>query len=238
MKILLLISCFDSFLFPRSILFERQFNPAELCKRRFEVVLASEERFELSELRTFSFYSQLDRYSIAIASFGNSSYRENYLELAFGFPVARKFSLGVSAAGLNCWIKDFRNEFAYALKVGGRFESEPFLIGIWVNNVNVPKLTPVDYAPVSYSVRFNYKALGNLYFDFSIRGIEAELPFYNFGLTFMPYKDLLIGLGVNTEPILLEYGLQFSFGKMFMNYSGNRHQQLGLTHNFGLGIVP
>jgi len=202
------------------------------------VVLTSETRFELSELRTFGIYSQVDRYSIAVASFGSDSYRENYLELAFGFPVAGKFSFGLSAAGLNCWIKDFSNEFAYALKVGGRFESGQFLVGIWVNNVNVPRLSSVDYAPVSYSIRFDYRALRNLNFDFAIRGVETALPFYNLGLAFMPHKNLLIGLGVNTEPILLEYGLKVSFGKMFLNYSGNRHQQLGLTHNFCLGVIP
>lgn len=200
-------------------------------------MLVSETRFELSELRTFGLYSQVDRYRMAVASFGNNLYRENYLEVAFGFPVARQFSFGLSAAGLNCWIKDFSNEFTYAIKVGGRFESEPFLIGIWVNNVNVPRLSSVDYAPVSYSLRFDYRALPNLNFNFSIRGVETALPFYNFGLTVMPHEIMLIGLGINTKPILLEYGLKISFGRMFLNYSGNRHQQLGLTHNFGLGIT-
>jgi hypothetical protein len=235
--LLLLIGFFDSFLFPRSILHESQFNPAHLQEKRFEVILTSEMRFELPELRTFGVYSQIDRYSLKATSFGCESYRENFFEFGFGFPIGDNFALGINVAGLNMWIKDISNEFTYGLKMGGKFENELFLISSWVNNINVPRLSPVDYVPVSYSARFDYKASPTLDFGFAVRGVETGLPFYNFGLTFLPHEILLLSLSVNTKPMLLEYGLQFSLGKMFLSYSGNRHQQLGLTHNLGLGFA-
>ena len=235
MKILLLISFFDSFLFPRNILLEDHFNPAYLHQERFEIVVASERRFELAELQTFAVYSQIKNYSVKAMSFGNDAYRENFLEFCFGFPLAKRFALGVNIAGLNTWIKDFQNEFAYSMKVGGRFKSGPFLIGAWVNNLNQPRISSDDYAPVSYSVRFGYQAQENFNFGFRIRGVDKGLPFYNFGLTFMPHKIALLGISVNTEPILLEYGLKIALGSMFLCYSGSRHLQLGLTHNLGLG---
>jgi hypothetical protein len=235
--LLLLIGFFDSFLFPRSILHESHFNPAHLHEKRFEVILTSEMRFELPELRTFGVYSQIDRYSLKATSFGCESYRENFFEFGLGFPIGDNFALGINVAGLNMWIKDMSNEFTYGLKMGGKFENELFLFSSWVNNINVPRLSPVDYVPVSYSVRFDYKASPTLDFGFAVRGVETGLPFYNFGLTFLPHEILLLSLSVNTKPMLLEYGLQFSLGKMFLSYSGNRHQQLGLTHNLGLGFA-
>lgn len=235
--LLLLIGFFDSFLFPRSILHESQFNPAHLQEKRFEVILTSEMRFDLPELRTFGVYSQIDRYSLKATSFGCESYRENFFEFGLGFPIGDNFALGINVAGLNMWIKDISNEFTYGLKMGGKFENELFLISSWVNNINVPRLSPVDYVPVSYSVRFDYKASPTLDFGFAVRGVETGLPFYNFGLTFLPHEILLLSLSVNTKPMLLEYGLKFSLGKMFLSYSGNRHQQLGLTHNLGLGFA-
>lgn len=238
MNILLLIGFFNSFLFPRNILFEHQFNPAYLHQERFEIILASETRFELSELQTFGIYSQINRYSLKAVSFGSDVYRENFLEVGFGFPVARKFAFGLHVAGLNTWIKDYSNDFVYALKAGGQFESDPFIISMWVNNLNVPRISSDDYAPVSYSVRFEYRAQRNLNFDFAIRGVETELPFYNFGLTFAPHKMALFGISINTKPILLQYGLKIALGSTFLSYSGSRHQQLGLTHNIGLGISP
>lgn len=237
MKLLLLISFFDSFLFPRSILHEGQFNPAYLQERRLEVVLTSETRFELAELRTFDLYSQIDHYSLRLTSFGSESYRENYFAFGFGFPVGRNFALGLNVAALNVWIKDNSNEFTYGLKVGGQYENERFLISSWVNNINVPRLSAVDYIPLSYSVCFHHRVSSNLNFRFAVRGVETELPFYNFGFTLSPSDILLLSLSVNSRPILLEYGLQISLGKMFLRYSGNRHQQLGFTHSAGMGFV-
>jgi len=233
-----LVGFFDSFLFPRSILCEQQFNPAQLHKERSEILLTSEMRFELSELRTFIIFSQVDRYSLQVASFGNDLYRENFFEFGFGFPVGKGFALGINVAGLNCWFKDISNDFIYSLKIGGQYENAPFLVAAWINNFNIPRLSSIDYVPLSYSLDVDYQALPTLLFDFAIRGADTELPFYNFGLTFLPHKVLALVIGVNTRPMLLEYGLRLSLGKMSLSYSGNRHQQLGLTHSLGLGFRP
>jgi hypothetical protein len=235
LKILLLIGFFDSFLFPRNILLEDHFNPAHLHQERFEIVVASERRFELAELQTFGVYSQIKNYSVKAVSFGNDVYRENFLEFGFGFPLAKKFAIGVNVAGLNTWIKDFRNEFAYSIKTGGQFKSDRFLIGIWVNNLNQPRISSDDYAPISYSVRFGYQAQENFNFGFRMRGVETGLPFYNFGFSFLPHEMAVLGVSVNTKPILLEYGIRITLGSVFLGYSGSRHRQLGLTHNLGLG---
>jgi hypothetical protein len=237
LKILLLIGFFDSFLFPRADLYEDQFNPAQLHQKKTEVILTSEVRFGLAELCTFCAYSQIDRYSLEVASFGNENYRENFLQFGFGFPVMEKIALGMSVAGMNVRITDINNEFIYGLRAGARFESGPFLIGAWANNFNIPRLSSVDYIPVSYSLRFDYQAASTVDFRFALCGKGRELPFYNFGLAFTPHRSLLLTLGANTKPILLEYGLRFSVGKMFLNYSGKRHQQLGLTHILGLGFT-
>lgn len=237
MKLLLLIGFFDSFLFPRSILHENHFNPAYLHEKRFEVVLASEMLFELAELRTFDLHTQVDRYGLKVTSFGCQSYRENLLAFGFGFPVGRNVALGISIAGLNVWIEGISNEFTYGLKMGGQFENETFLISSWVNNINVPRLSAIDHVPLSYSVSFLYKVSPNLDFRLAMRGVAKELPFYNFGLTFSPHEILLFSVSVNSKPILLEYGLQLCLGRMFLRYAGNRHQQLGLTHNIGMGFA-
>lgn len=200
-------------------------------------MLTSELRYELPDLRAFGVYSQIKRYSIKAVSFGGDLYRENFLELGAGFPIASGFAVGFNIAGMNCWVRDLRNEFTYSIKIGGLFDTGPFSIGGWVNNVNVPRISEIDYTPVSYSVRFDYRAQANLDFNFSVRGVATEIPFYNFNVVFSPHKIMLLGLGINTRPILLEYGMKISLGRMFLGYSGSRHQQLGLTHNFGFGFV-
>jgi hypothetical protein len=237
LKILLLLGFFDTFLFPGNILQEKEFNPAQLHREKVEVMLTSELRYELPDLRAFGVHSQIKRYSIKAVSFGGDLYRENFLELGAGFPVAPGFAVGFNVAGMNCWIKDSKNEFTYSIKIGGLFDTGPFSISGWVNNINVPRISAIDYTPASYSLCFDYRAQANLHFNLSVRGVAKEIPFYNFKVVFIPHKIMLLGLGINTRPILLEYGMKISLGRMFLCYSGNRHQQLGLTHNFGFGFV-
>ncbi len=236
MNILLLVGFFESFLFPRSVLYEREFNPAHLHEKKFELILGSETRYELAELRAFYFYSRVDRFSIRFTSFGGSLYRENFFELGFGFPVGGKFALGFDFAGLNSWVKDLSNEFTYSVKAGGLYGAERFTMSVWVNNINMPRISSIDYAPISYTVRFEYLVRGNLNFNIAACGVETEMPFYKCGCAFAPYDIIVINLGVNTKPIVIEYGLKMNIGNMVVFYSGNRHQQLGLTHNLGLGF--
>lgn len=235
--ILLLLGFFDTFLFPGNILREEEFNPAHLHRERVEIVLTSGLRYELPDLRDFSLYSQIKRYSIKAVSFGSDLYRENVLELGAGFAVTPGLAVGFNIAGMNCWVRDYRNEFTYSVKIGGLFDSGQFSMSGWVNNVNVPRISAIDYTPVSYSVRFGYRAQANLDFNFSVRGVATEIPFYGFNVVFVPHKIMVLGLGINTRPILLEYGMEISLGRMCLCYSGSRHQQLGLTHTFGFGFV-
>lgn len=236
MKILLLLGFFDSFLFPGSILHDERFNPAYLHRERVEVMLSSEIRYELADLRSYRVYSQISRYSIKAVSFGGELYRENFLELGAGFPIVPGFALGFNIAGMNCWVRDSRNEFTYSIKIGGILDREPFTVSGWVNNVNVPRISSIDYAPVSYSVRFDYRTDTSLNFDLSMKGVGTEIPFYKVGVVLVPHNIMRLGLGVNTRPLLLEFGMAISLGRMFVSYSGNRHPQLGVTHIFGFGF--
>lgn len=235
--ILLLLGFFDSFLFPGSMLHEEQFNPAYLHQQKFEVMLGSEQRFELAELRTVGVYSQVGRYGIRAASFGHDLYRENLLGFSAGFSVTDGFALGFGVAGMNCLVRDLSNDFTYSIKAGGLLDAGDLSFSGWVNNVNVPRISAVDCTPVSYALRFDYRPRANLDFNFSVRGVAAGLPFYNCGVLFAPHEIMLLGLGVNTQPVLLEFGMKLSPGRMLFSYSGSRHRQLGMTHIFGVGFA-
>lgn len=234
--IFLLLGFFDSFLFPGNLFQEEQFNPAYLHRERFEVTLGSEQRFELPELRTVGIHAQVARYSIRAASYGCDLYRENLLAFGAGAPVTEHFAFGFGVAGMNCLVRDVSNDFTYSLRAGGLFETANGAVSAWVNNVNVPRVSDVDRAPVSYAVRFDYCPRSGLDLNFSVRGVAAEAPFYNCGIQFAPHEILLLGLGFNTKPLLLEFGMKVSPGRICLSYAGSRHPQLGMTHSFGVGF--
>ena len=225
--ILLLIGFFDLFLFPDNILHDARFNPAFLREERVEVMLSSELRYELSDLRTFGLHAQVKRYGMKAASFGNDLYRENVLEIGVGFPVAPGLGVGFSVTGMNCWIRDVANEFTYAVKMGGHFDAGLFSVSGWVNNVNIPRISSIDCAPASYAVCFGYRAHERLSITLAVNGTSTETPFYAVRASFTPLKIMRFAAGVSTAPILLEYGMTVTLGRMFLNYAGSVNEGRG-----------
>lgn len=238
MWIISLFAIFESLLFPHNIFSENQFNPASLHQQNFELIIGTGSNFGLSELRTYTIHSAIKLYRINATSFGNDIYRENMFNAGLSFPVVEKLAAGFSIAMYNYWVKDMCNRFTYSLKIGALYKNSPLEIGGWINNINIPKFSDIDYLPPTYSLRINYLPGNNLSFAFAIRGIETDLPFYNFGLSYSPYKMITLGAGVNTDPMYLEYVLKLNLGNFILDYTGKNHRYLGLSHYFSVGFNP
>ncbi len=237
MLIIYLYTVFESFLFPESFFAETQFNPAFLDQKKFTITAGSEIRFGLTELTTYQLNMQLASYGISLISFGNELYRENVAELGLGIPILDELTSGVSISVLNYWISDHYSEISYSVKAGLVSRFGAVEITAWLSNLNVPTFTDVDYVPPCYSVGCGYQANSDLILNFQVRGIETEMPFFNFNVHYSPYQLIDLVVGVNTEPLLLQYGVNIPFSKFFVTYAGNNHRQLGFSHYIGLGYI-
>lgn len=225
-------------LFPRSIFFENHFNPASLDQQSFKLVIDAGSHFGLPEVRTYTLHSEIKSYQINITSFGCDIYRENIANAGFSFCISEKIAAGFGIAMLNYWVKDYCNCFSYSLKIGGIYRHNPLEINAWAHNVNLPRFSNIDYIPLNYSVKISYRTKDYLSLLFAIRGLESDLPFFNLGLSFSPYKIITFGAGINTDPVYLEYMLQLSLGNVALNYAGSNHRFLGLSHCLGVSFVP
>jgi hypothetical protein len=227
---------FESFLFPQSILSERQFNPAVLYQQEFEIIASTGMNFGLPELKTYSLYSQIKSYSICITTFGNELYRENIIGLGIGFPFTKHIAVGFKISLLNYSIKNYYSHYGFSLRAGVFFQHTPFEVGTWINNINVPKFSNIDYVPLNYSIQCGFHAADNVLFNFSICGVETDVPFFNIAVHYSPYNIVELALGVNTDLLLLEYGLKIHLGDLCLSYAGNHHRQLGLSHRLSAGF--
>lgn len=227
---LTLFTIFESLLFPRSIFLGDQFNPASLKQQGMEVNIGTGVNFGLSDLRTYAIHSKIESYDISILSFGNDIYRENMISAGMSFPVTEKCAAGISAAVLNYWVEGNYNRFSYSLKIAGLYQNSAVEIGAWVNNINIPKFSSIDYLPPNYSMRFTCFTKKNLCFIFAIRGIELDLPFFNFGFTYSPYKMITFGTGINTDPMYVEYTAKLNLKNFILQYTGSNHRYLSLSH--------
>ncbi len=215
---------------------ETQFNPAHLVEGRIAILFNGENKFSIPGLNKYTAFLQFNNLGIKLISFGNDYYRENLLGLGWGLRVAEKLALGLDVSLLNYWIEDGDNELSYTLKIGGKYGGGPVRIYLWLNNINLPRFKGLNRLPVNYEVLTDFSGSPQLSFYFAVRGVERDFPFFNFGFHYHPHKAIKILLGVNTEPLMPEYGMTMQFGKLEVRYSGNSHRQLGLTHSLGLGF--
>ncbi len=238
MLVITLFALFESQLFPSSVFLENQYNAASHHQKGLRINLETGTRFGLAELRTYTIQGEINSYSINAVSFGNDIYRENIISADVSIPVVEKVLVGFGIAMLNYWIRDYCNQFSYSLKIGGLYRNRHAEIGGWINNINVPKFSEIDYLPPSYSLGFKYLTPDNVSFVFAVRGVELDPPFFNLGISYAPSRIITLGIGVNTEPLYLEYLAQLNLKTFGVRYTGSNQRYLGLSHFVGLCFNP
>ncbi|HEX7319692.1 MAG TPA: hypothetical protein VF399_04975 [bacterium] len=227
---ILLCAAFETSLFPASDFLEARFNPAYHARTRTEFSITADERFSLSDLSTYTARSQIRNLAFEVTRFGNSLYRENSLTFGYGFAIRGTLHAGVDVSALNCWIKDLSSRYSYAVRCGACFASPTGELGLWLNNLNIPRFSETDRVPLTYGARGVYAVNTVLSCRLSARSTETQVPFLNIGIGIVPGSLLALDLGVNSDPLWLEYGCTVRLGTLAVNYSGHNHQQLGLTH--------
>ncbi len=229
----MLFALFESGLFPENFFSEDRFNPALVRNKPMTVGCMVGARFNMVELREYKLYFENNCYSIALFSMGSELYRENELSGSLSIKIYELFSAGFSVHALNCRINSVSNRYNYCLRAGGAVWLGSLSLSGWINNINQGRFSVVDRLPTTYSLRADYAPENNIIFGLALRSIGGHLPFYNTGIKARMFKSIEIGLGLNTDPVLLEYTGCFSVGRLKVIYQGNSHADLGSSHLFG-----
>ncbi len=237
MLLLLIFAAFESLYFPHSLFFDNRLNPA-YPQRGVSLTTYAGVHFGMTDVRTYCVQARMNGYSLSAVSFGNDVYRENTFAGGASFPLSTSLHGGFSITMLNYWVKDYCNRLCYSMTAGFCFQDKGVSLDGWVAHFNTPHFNGLDKMPVVYSLKLRYLTKEMVSLIFSVRGIDSELPFYNFGVTYAPSQYILFGLGANTDPVFLEYVVQISAGAIHFDYAGKTHTYLGLSHFFGLRYTP
>ncbi len=237
MILIFIINLFENSLLPDYSINIPKFNPADYIDQRTSFSAGGEEKFGLSEMRTWSLNLRYRQFKLNLATFGNELYRENVLEIAGGFLVHKTLTSGIGIAILNNWIKEHANRYIYSIKFGSTFSAPNCKFVLCLNNINYPKFSEIDYLPLSYFGGLNY----NLNRQFSpfiyIMGKQIERPFLKTGFFIKPANLFEFLIAVNTENFLFEYGVRIHLSRISFDYTGTNHRQLGLTHAFFINFL-
>lgn len=237
MLLIIVFAAFESLYFPHSLFLESRFNPA--CpQQHISLATYAGVHFGMADVRTYCVQARMNGYSLSAVSFGNDVYRENTIAGGASFPVSTNLYAGFSITMLNYWVRDYCSRLRYSMTAGFCFQEKEVSLDGWIAHFNTPQFNGLDEIPVVYSLKLRYLTKKAVALIFAVRGLDSELPFYNFGLTYAPSQGVLFGLGANTDPVFLEYVVQISAGTIHLDYAGKTHQYLGLSHFFGLRYTP
>ncbi len=232
MYIFLLVAAFESMLFPRSIILEEYYNPAVPSAGRYMVQFSTRSHFGIPGLRTYSGRVSAHRFHVGMQSFGDDLYRENMLTAGGCFSAGYGMSLGGELVLYQLSVLEGEGQSAYSANLGAHFQNTAFAAGAWVRNLTVPRLSSIDYIPPCYSVNVMYRPEPFLTVKCAVSSIELSMPFFSFGATYAPYRAVMFGIGVNSDPLYIDYSAAFIIGTIGIQYSGTNHQYLGLSHLF------
>ncbi len=219
-------------------------NPAGLSQMNWRElgIYYSPSPFGFSELANgfIAFHEPFDFGSIGIGAmtYGFELYRENKITAAFSYNYLDKFFAGAAVNLHTVSIKNYGNDNAFYLNLGGLFYFEQsFRLGFSVQNVNRASFTnEKDHLPLVFNLGLSYDALEELTFNL---GIEKDIR-YNYslrgGIEYNLLEYISLRSGFSNEPSRYSAGIGINYSYFSLDYAFFTHPDLGLTHQAGLII--
>jgi len=227
-----------------SDIFSLYYNPSTLSHFSNSTVgiSYSPSPFGLKELSTaYLSYVQPVKFGVVSAGFmiyGFELYKETQFAFAFSKLLSNNFSFGITSILKNISIKNYGNKNFLLFNLGCKaILTQNLNIGFAFENITRTSVNDEsNQFPVILSIGMNYKP-----FDWIniFTALFKELN-YNLSLrTGVEYKILdylSLRIGTANQPEEFSGGIGFFYDLISLEYAVISHQDLGLTHQFGLVI--
>lgn len=200
------------------------------------VSFGTRSHFGIPGLRTFTGRIRTHSFHAGVQSFGDDVYRENMVTAGGRLYAPGNISLGGELVLYDQSLLGYERHVCYSVDLGTHFQNPVFEAGAWVRNITVPRLSSYDRVPPCYSLHVLYRPEHFLSVCGAVSSIEVSMPFFSFGATYSPHHSIAIGIGVNSDPLHIEYSAAFFIGAISVQYCGSNHQYLGQSHLFQLTL--
>jgi hypothetical protein len=178
----------------------------------------------------------LGSFSIGAMTYGFELYRENRFIIGYSKNITENIFFGLSTFYHSVNIERYGNEGIFNISFGGIFHvNNNFLLGFSLHNPLRLFNTKFEL-PLIYNYGITYKPFKNTSLNFAIIK-EINFPFsLRFGIEYPIIEFLFLRIGVQNSPSLYNGGIGINYSFLKLNYAVSSHQELGLTHQFGLII--
>lgn len=216
-------------------------NPAGLSKiKEMQFgVFYSPSPFGLKVLRNmniaFNKTTNIGSFAIGLFNYGFKLYHENEFYIGYGNNYDEKFYFGFSTYYEAIIIENYGSKNFLNISIGGTYLlTEKLSLGFVLKNL----LQNKDYSPHSTTFRsgISYKIFKNSFIHFSVfKEINFPISFSS-GIEYDIIKYLSLRFGIQNVPSTFSAGIGINYSIFKIDYAINKHQELGLTHQFGMLI--
>jgi hypothetical protein len=223
-----------------------QYNPSALAgiASLHVAVFHSPSPFELSALSRsgvsaaspFAFGSL----QCTLTRFGSDLYSERTVMFTYALRLDEAFAIGASYSYNALAIEGYGSAHASGLDLGLIASPAAGLtLGASVLNVNRPTIGAMaDELPRLFMLGMSYQVSAQACFSASLVKDVRFPESIHAGIEAAPLHFLVLRTGASTEPSRFYGGFGIRFSMFEISYAVVTHQELGLTHTFGISIDP
>lgn len=202
--------------------------------------LSIRKLYGLNELRQNQINLQwkLNNFGVGaeLFSFGWKSYFENMYGLTANGRIYKTLIAGIRVNFYELTIAGGGYDNAIGFDLGLIYSFNRFLnYGIVIRNINRPVIGETkDELPYTIQTGISLKPDKLFNFCFDVFKDEKFDPQYRIGIEYMGLNYAVLRFGAALEPVSLSGGLDIKYRFMNIRYAIYNHNQLGLTHVFGI----
>lgn len=206
----------------------------------FSVMVAAEQRFLLTELRSFSaiaaYPTRSGTFGLTLNYFGFEGYNEQRIGLAYGRKLFDQLYFGGQVLALSTRIPEYGSQTNLTFEAGLISPlSKTFHIGFHVFSPVRVQLLEDEYLPTILKIGAMYLPSQKLRISGAIEKDILHPASVRVGIEYLPAEALAFRIGMATEPALLSFGAGFNLGNgLIIDIASSYHQVLGFTPSAGI----
>ena len=203
------------------------------------------QAFWLSELRLGAVAvaepTRWGTFAATARTYGFEDFRETHLGLGYGraLPVSasRVVHAGLHLRYHTVAISEFGSAGTLGVSLGALVEVVPNLqFGVLAQNVNRPQLSDLDPLQARLDVGLAYRPNPRALVVLAVSDDVDYPASFRGGIEVQPVDVLALRAGVTTAPVRFSAGIGVALGTLRADVAAERHDVLGWTPAFGLGV--
>lgn len=177
-------------------------------------------------------------FSLGAMTYGFELYRESKFLMGYSNKINNKFFYGLSFNVHSLNIKNYGSDFAFYVNVGSLlYLLEDLRFGFFINNLNRATFSEEkEQIPIVIHSGFSYDILKELSVNISFEKEIRYKPSFQFGVDYDIIDNLSLRSGFSNNPANFSAGIGINYSIFNLDYASSYHNDLGLTHQFGLII--